>query len=78
MNNKLIGDSYEIFIRDHIKNEYDNAWLWNDLPERHLVELGIIRDYDIFSRYRYDLGIDVVAVKDNNFFSFNVKILKIQ
>ena len=76
MDRKLIGDSYEIYIKDHIKDEYDNVWLWRELPEKYLFDLGIIRNYDIFSKYRYDLGIDVVAMKNNKFYFIQCKNFK--
>jgi predicted helicase len=73
MNTKQIGDNYEIFILNYIKNDYDNVWLWKDVPEKYLYELNIIKNYDIYSKYRYDLGIDIVACKDNNFYFIQCK-----
>jgi len=76
MKTKIIRDSYEIFVKDTIKNDYDNVWLWRDFPEQYLFQLNIIREYNIYSKYRYDLGIDVVAQKDDKFYFIQCKNFK--
>lgn len=68
-----IGFGYEYYVRDSIKNDYDNVWHWRDFPEKIMHELGLIRDYDIFCKYRYDIGADVVAVKDNVYYFIQCK-----
>lgn len=71
-----IGTTYEYFVVESIKNEYDNVWHWKDFPEEKLYELGIIKDYDIFCKYRNDLGADVVAMKDNIYYFIQCKNFK--
>ena len=73
---KIIGDSYEYYILDKIKNDYDKVWHWKDFPESILYELNIIKDYDIFSKYRYDIGADLVAKKDNVYYFIQCKNFK--
>jgi superfamily II DNA or RNA helicase/phage anti-repressor protein len=70
---KTIGDSYEIFTFNSIKNDFDKIWLWRDIPESILFELNIIRNYDIFCKYRYDIGADLVAKKDNKYYFIQCK-----
>lgn len=41
--NKVKGDTYEKYIKQHIYIKYPNSnvWLWNDIPEYNLREAGI-------------------------------------
>lgn len=71
--NQKIGTEYEYFVRDKIKNEYDQVWHWSDFPEKLMYELGLIRDYDVYSKYRYDIGADVVAIKDGVYYFIQCK-----
>ncbi len=68
-----IGFSYERFIKIEISKDYDQVWLWNDFPESLLFELNIIQDYDIFCKYRYDMGADLVAIKDDVYYFIQCK-----
>ena len=70
---KIIGDSYEYFVLDSIKKDYDQVWHWSKIPEQILYDLNIIRDYDIFSKYRYDIGADLVAKKDDKYYFIQCK-----
>ena len=70
---KQIGDSYEYFVLNEIKHLYDQIWHWSNVPEYILYELNIIRNYDIFSKYRYDIGADLVAKKDNIYYFIQCK-----
>lgn len=70
---QIKGISYEIYVRDNIRDQYDNVWLWRDTPESILHQANIIRDYNIFSRYRYDIGADVVAVKHGEIYFIQCK-----
>ena len=65
--NQIKGDNYEAFVLDKLKSEYEDIWLWKNVPERILYKCGVIKDYAIFCKYRNlgDLGIDIVAVKDD-------------
>lgn len=51
----------------------DQIWHWLDFPEEKLYNLGIIRDYDVYSRYRNDAGADLVAVNDNIYYFIQCK-----
>jgi len=75
-----IGTFYEYYVRDIIKKDFDIVWHWKDFPEKYMYELGLIRDYNMFCKYRYDIGADLVAFKDNNYYfiqckNYNGKIL---
>ena len=70
---KQIGDSYEYFVLNKIKYQYDQVWHWSKLPEQILYDLNIIRNYDIFSKYRYDIGADLVAIKDDKYYFIQCK-----
>jgi superfamily II DNA or RNA helicase/phage anti-repressor protein len=70
---KQIGDSYEYFVLNEIKHLYDQVWHWSNIPEYILYELNIIRNYDMFSKYRYDIGADLVAKKDNIYYFIQCK-----
>ena len=65
--NQIKGDNYEAFVLEKLKPEYDDIWLWKNVPERILYKCGVIKDYAIFCKYRNlgDLGIDIVAVKND-------------
>src|SRR4029079_7808888 len=56
-----IGEKYEKFIFNLIKKEYDNVWLWKFIPDNILKELEITC-FD--SSNIYDIGVDIVAIKD--------------
>ena len=73
---KQIGDNYEYYVLDKIKNEYDYVWHWKNVPEYVLYKLNIIRDYNIFSKYRYDIGADIVAKKDDVYYFIQCKNFK--
>ena len=70
---KIIGDSYEYFVLDSIKKNYDQVWHWSNVPECILYDLNLIRNYDIFSKYRYDIGADLVAKKDDKYYFIQCK-----
>ena len=71
--NKQIGYSYEYFILNKIKHNYDQVWHWSKVPEYVLYDLNIIRDYNIFTKYRYDIGADLVAKKDDKYYFIQCK-----
>ena len=52
---KQIGDSYEYYIYNSVKEDFEELWLWKNIPESILYELNIIKDYKIFSKYRNDI-----------------------
>lgn len=59
--NQIKGGLYEKYIRDYMAPTYDAVYLWKDVPEKYLIDNGVVVDYD---RLR-DIGVDVAAVKDN-------------
>ena len=69
-----IGTEYEYYVLNHIRSIYDQVWHWLDFPEKLLYELNIIRDYDRFKKYRNDIGADLVAFKDNQYYFIQCKI----
>jgi superfamily II DNA or RNA helicase len=71
-----IGTKYEYYVLEHIKNEYDKVWHWSEFPEKLLYELNIIKDYNKFKKYRYDIGADLVAIKDNKYYFIQCKNFK--
>ena len=78
MTNKLtyrqnIGFSYEYYVLDQIKNDYDYVWHWRDFPEKLMYENNLINDYEIYCKYRYDIGADLVAMKDNKYYFIQCK-----
>lgn len=71
--NKIKGDEYEKYVRDTLRNEYDDIWLWKDVPEYILFDNNIIKDYDYYCRNGRDIGIDVVAKKGDNLYFIQCK-----
>lgn len=70
---QIIGDSYEYFVLDQIRKDFDFVWHWNEFPEKLMYFNNIIRDYDRFKKYRLDIGADLVAMKDNHYFFIQCK-----
>ena len=68
-----VGFTYEYFVLDQIKKDFDKVWHWKDFPEKLMYENNLIKDYDIFTKYRYDIGADLVAVKDNKYYFIQCK-----
>lgn len=68
-----IGKSYEYYVLGQIKSNYDMCWHWSDFPEKNMIELGLIRNYDNFTKYRYDIGADLAAVKNNIYYFIQCK-----
>ena len=75
--NQIKGKEYEKFVRDHLRDKYDQVWLWSDVPEKILIEHNIIKNYDSYSANRLinrkDIGIDVIGVKSNKLFFIQCK-----
>jgi superfamily II DNA or RNA helicase len=61
------GTDYEIYIRDIIKNKYKNCWLWKDIPNEILLELGFINEININCD---DIGCDILAKNHNNTYEY--------
>lgn len=67
--NKIKGDEYELFIMEHLIKElgYDKAWLWKNIPEKILFSEAIIKDYNDYLDKKNDIGIDILALKDDKY-----------
>ena len=69
-NTKEKGDAYEIYIRDELaKNKEDHVWLWQDIPESILRDIGILGSWNEHRLRRKDnkenglpdLGCDILV-----------------
>ena len=40
-----VGFTYEYYVLEQIKKEYDNVWHWRDFPEKLMIENNLINDY---------------------------------
>lgn len=78
--NQQKGTAYELFIRDYLKsvNPDSFVWMWKDIPEMELRQVGLLGDWNEFRLFRKenlkisieenkleDTGIDVL-MKDSN------------
>ena len=70
---KKVGTSYEYFVLENIKKEYEQVWHWKDFPEKLMYENNLIKNYDTFCKYRYDIGADLVAFKNNKYYFIQCK-----
>lgn len=68
-----VGLAYEYYVLEQIKKDYEKVWHWKDFPEKLMYENNLIKDYDIFCKYRYDIGADLVAFKDNKYYFIQCK-----
>jgi len=68
-----IGFTYEYFVLQQIKKDYDKVWHWKDFPEKLMFDNNLINNYEIFCKYRYDIGADLVALKNNKYYFIQCK-----
>jgi ERCC4-related helicase len=68
-----VGKTYEYFVLEQIKKDYDKVWHWSDFPEKLMYENNLINDYNVFCKYRYDIGADLVAVKNDKYYFIQCK-----
>ena len=68
-----IGFTYEYYVIEQIKNDYEYVWHWRNFPEKLMYENNLIKDYETFSKYRYDIGADLVAYKDKQYYFIQCK-----
>ena len=68
-----IGFTYEYYVLEQIRKDYDNVWHWKDFPEKLMYKNNLINDYDVFCKYRYDIGADLVAVKNDKYYFIQCK-----
>jgi superfamily II DNA or RNA helicase/phage anti-repressor protein len=72
-NKKILGTVYEYYVLENIKKDFEKVWHWSDFPEKLMYENKMIKNYDNFCKYRYDVGADLVAFKDNKYFFIQCK-----
>ena len=66
------GVEYEIYTKNIILNKYLNCWLWKEVPNQILIDLGFNENSD-------DIGCDIVCQNhDLSYILFNVKIILLQ
>lgn len=68
-----IGTAYEYYVLHHIKNDFDKVWHWKKFPEKLMHANKLINDYQTFSKYRNDIGADLVAIKDDKYYFIQCK-----
>ena len=77
-NNKIKGDEYEVFVKNHIINNLNKeAFLWKDIPEKILLDCGLIHSQNenrlkrkeklIDNNPLIDVGIDILQKDEDNF-----------
>ena len=69
LNNKEKGNTFELLTKVYFKispqyNFYDNVWLWDDVPEKILKEIGLPRQ---------DLGVDLLAKYEDEYHAIQCK-----
>ena len=71
------GYTYEIYILNHfkeLKNEYDDIWLFKDIPEYIIAKTSLYDSYDLYCKYRNsDIGADLIGIKNNIVFFIQCK-----
>ena len=77
-NNKIKGDEYEVFVKNYITNNLNKeAYLWKDIPEKILIDSGLIHSQNenrlkrkeklIDNNPLIDVGIDILQKDEDNF-----------
>lgn len=70
-NTKIKGDVFEhfayLFFSHAYRIKFDNVWLLKDVPKEVLTSLGLKKN---------DLGIDLIAVKNDNYYAIQAKYRK--
>lgn len=69
LNNKEKGNTFEFLTKVYFKispqyNFYDNVWLWDNVPEKILKEIGLPRQ---------DLGVDLLAKYEDEYHAIQCK-----
>ena len=41
-----VGLTYEYFVLEQIKKDYDKVWHWKNFPEKLMYENNLIKDYN--------------------------------
>lgn len=86
MNNQIKGLAYEEYICEHLNNE-GHAWVWDKIPEKHLINSGLIHNLNEYrlKRKKYlqksdeyknplrDTGIDILLQNDKEYVMIQCK-----
>lgn len=69
LNNKEKGNTFELLTKIYFKispqyNFYDNVWLWEEVPEKIIKEIGLPRQ---------DLGVDLLAKYEDEYHAIQCK-----
>ncbi len=68
------GTSYEIYILNIMKKDYDHIFTFKDTPEVFLKNTKLYKNYDIYNKYKNcDIGADLVAIKNNEVYFIQCK-----
>ena len=71
---QIKGNDYENYILNKLKLEYDNVWLFKNVPEKILQNTKLLDNYDIYTKYKNcDIGADLVAIKNDQIFFIQCK-----
>lgn len=86
MSNIIKGTNYELYINHYLNNidENNQSWMWKDIPEQDLRNVGIIGDWNKYRLLRKDeeyknsiadTGCDLLlkSKKDNKYFIIQCK-----
>ena len=86
MSNIIKGTNYELYINHYLNNidENNQSWMWKDIPEQDLRNVGIIGDWDKYrllkkdeeyKNYITDTGCDILlkSKKDNKYYIIQCK-----
>jgi hypothetical protein len=68
--NQIKGYEYKKFIKKFLIDQGNEAWLWNDIPEIKLREVGLLSDWNEYRLIRKDnkinslpdLGTDILVL----------------
>jgi superfamily II DNA or RNA helicase len=68
------GDTYEFYVLQKLKKNFDDIWLFKFTPEKILQQTKLFDNYDIYTKYKNcDIGADLVAIKDDKIFFIQCK-----
>jgi hypothetical protein len=68
------GDTYEFYVLQKLKKNFDDIWFFKFTPEKILQQTKLFDNYDIYTKYKNcDIGADLVAIKDDKIFFIQCK-----
>ena len=72
--NKIKGYTYEQYTLEYLFNDYDQVYYFKNTPEYILSKTKLFSNKKIIDKYlKCDIGIDLVAIKDNNVYMIQCK-----